>query len=153
MSEVRKGVHLSIAANWMRAVFWVPSVAKKKSLLASVRPFPPDPDGPPAIEIVDDDAGVVPLPDGDIVHPDRPRPGRPARATCCCMQILTRALTVLLWRRSAWATVALVISRQSAPTCIAKRWVKRGFFASESRRSTYTPRRFGPCPRQRSNWT
>lgn len=36
-----------------------------------------DPDGPPSIEVADDDAVLVPLPDGDLVHPDRPR-RRPA---------------------------------------------------------------------------
>ena len=35
-----------------------------------------DPDWPPAIEIADDDAVVVPLPDGDLVHADRPRRGQ-----------------------------------------------------------------------------
>jgi len=34
-----------------------------------------DPDGPPSIEVADDDAVVVPLPDGDLVHPDRARCG------------------------------------------------------------------------------
>lgn len=33
-----------------------------------------------------------------------------------------------------------------------KRWVKRGFFASQSRRSTYTPRHLGQWTRNRSNW-
>jgi len=35
-----------------------------------------DPDGPPAVEVADTDAVVVALPDGDLVHPDRPRCGQ-----------------------------------------------------------------------------
>ncbi len=34
-----------------------------------------DPDWPPSIEIADDDAVVVPLPDGNLIHTDRPRRG------------------------------------------------------------------------------
>lgn len=34
-----------------------------------------DPDWPPSIEVADDDAVVVPLPDGNLVHADRPRRG------------------------------------------------------------------------------
>ena len=34
-----------------------------------------DPDGPPSIEVADDDAVVVPLPDGTLVHADCPRRG------------------------------------------------------------------------------
>ena len=34
-----------------------------------------DPDGPPAVEVADDDAVIVPLPDSDLVHADRPRRG------------------------------------------------------------------------------
>jgi hypothetical protein len=35
-----------------------------------------DPDWPPSIEVADDDAVVVPLPDGNLVHADRPRRGQ-----------------------------------------------------------------------------
>ncbi len=41
VSEARKGFHMSVVASWMRAVFLVPSVAKKRSMSASVRPSPP----------------------------------------------------------------------------------------------------------------
>jgi hypothetical protein len=35
-----------------------------------------DPDGPPAVEVANDDAVLVSLPDGDLVHADRPRCGQ-----------------------------------------------------------------------------
>jgi len=38
--------------------------------------FAADPDGPPAVEVAHDDAVLVPLPDGDLVHADRPRCGQ-----------------------------------------------------------------------------
>jgi hypothetical protein len=69
------------------------------------------------------------------------------------MEILSRSLTVLSWRRSAWATAVLVISRQSAPPGRAKRCVKRGCLASQSRRSTNTRRHRGPWTRTRWNGT
>jgi hypothetical protein len=34
------------------------------------------PDWPSSVEVADDDAVVVPLPDGDLIHPDRPRRGQ-----------------------------------------------------------------------------
>ena len=35
-----------------------------------------DPDWSPALKVADDDAVVVPLPDGDLIHTDRPRRGQ-----------------------------------------------------------------------------
>ena len=44
-----------------------------------------DPDRPPAIEVADHDAVVVPLADGDLVHADRPRRGQAGRRDLLCM--------------------------------------------------------------------
>ena len=41
-----------------------------------MRPLPPTQIGRRAVEVADDDAVVVPLPDGDLVHADRPRRGQ-----------------------------------------------------------------------------
>jgi hypothetical protein len=60
-----------------------------------------DPDWSPAVEVADDDAVVVPLPGGDLVHTNRLRRGQASAGTCCCMEILSRSLTMLSWRRSA----------------------------------------------------
>ena len=46
-SELRKGFHMSITASSMRAVFFGPSAAKKRSKSASVRPSPPTQIGRP----------------------------------------------------------------------------------------------------------
>jgi len=107
-----------------------------------------DPDGPPAIEITGDDAVVLPLPDGDLVHADRPRGGQAGAGN-----LLLHVDPVEVRDRPVGGPSAWGISRQSAPTCIAKRCVKRGFFPSQSRRSTNTLRHRGEWTRNRSNWT
>lgn len=60
----------------MRAVFFCAQRGKEEVHVGLGAALAADPDWPPAIEIADNDAVVVALPDGDLVHPDRPRCGQ-----------------------------------------------------------------------------
>jgi len=61
-----------------------------------------DPDWPPSIEVADDDAVVVPLPDGNLVHADRPRRGQAGTGNLLLqvdpVEVLDRAVVEALRR-------------------------------------------------------
>ena len=60
----------------MRAVFFGTQRGKEEVHVGFGAALAADPDWPPSIEVADDDAVVVPLPDGNLVHADRPRRGQ-----------------------------------------------------------------------------